>query len=256
MDAHLFNTNTKLVDYRNDAWRVVESQEEKATLNIVDSIEEQELLEAMLDSVKPAYREGTQGMHYLLKTAFRYPPLKYGSRFGSQLMPSYFYGSESFETALCETAYYRFMFLQHMGVPYQAPIRSEYSLFKVTVASESCLNLASRTYKGISPQLTNPQSYTYTQQIGEWAREQQPPAEIIRFYSARKTNAVNLAIAEPKAIRSRQPRELRQWLCLTKWNETKPQDSSVSFRSRESKEIYEFRLSDFSNKSGQFLQVS
>ena len=69
MDAHLFNTNTKLVDYRNDAWRVVESQEEKATLNIVDSIEEQELLEAMLDSVKPAYREGTQGMHCLLYTS-------------------------------------------------------------------------------------------------------------------------------------------------------------------------------------------
>ena len=255
MDAHLFNANTKLVDYRNDAWRVVESQEEKATLNIVDSINEQELLEAMLDSAKPAYRQGTQGMHYLLKTAFRYPPLKYGSRFGSQLMPSYFYGSESFETALCETAYYRFMFLEHMSVPYQAPIRSEYSLFRVTVASPNCLDLASPRYKEIHTQLTDPKSYAYTQKIGQWASEQQPSVDIIRFYSARKPKAVNLAIAEPKAIRSRQPRELRQWLCLTTWNEEKPQDSSVSFRSRESKEIYEFKHRDFSNQAGQFLQV-
>ena len=255
MDTRLFNANTPLVDYRSDAWRVVESQEEKATLNIVDSIEEQELLEAMLDAAKPAYREGTQGMHYLLKTAFRYPPLKYGSRFGTQLMPSYFYGSESFETALCETAYYRFIFLEHMSVPYHAPIRSEYSLFRVTVASQNCLDLASQTFSEIEPQLTDPQSYAYTQKIGQWASEHQPPADIIRFYSARKPKAVNLAIAEPKAIRSRQPKELRQWLCLTKWNEEKPQNSNVSFRSRESKEIYEFKRGGFSNQVGEFWQV-
>ena len=127
--------------------------------------------------------------------------------------------------------------------------------FRVTVASPNCLDLASETFKEIEPQLTDPQSYAYTQKIGQWASEHQPSVDIIRFYSARKAKAVNLAIAEPKAIRSRQPKELRQWLCLTKWNDEKPQDSSVSFRSRESKEIYEFKRSGFSSGVGVFLQV-
>ena len=120
----LFNENTKLQSYRSNAWRVVESQEEVATLSVVDDMDEQTLLEEMLDEVKPKYRPTTQGMHYLFKTAFRYPPLKWGSRFGTTLMPSYFYASESVETALCECAYYRFLFLQDMQAPYEKPVCS------------------------------------------------------------------------------------------------------------------------------------
>lgn len=256
MDASLFNSKTKLVSYRSEVWRVVESQEDAATLGIVDSLEEQDVLEVMLDQVKPAYRQGTEEMHYLLKTAFRYPPLKYGSRFGTQTMPSYFYASEEFETALCETAYYRFLFLEHMQSAFQPPIRSEYSLFKVTVGSDFCLDLSLPKFKNEYAYLTDPQSYSYTHKVGQWAANRKPPAEVIRFYSARRANAKNLAIAEPKTIRSKQPRELRTWLCLTKCNSEKPLASSVSFRSRESAEVHQFKRADFCDQNGQFLIVA
>lgn len=255
MDAALFNAKTKLHEYRGDAWRVVESQEAVATSQIVDSFAEQDVLETLLDDAKPPYRKGTEGLHFLIKTVFRYPPLRYGSRFGTQLMPSYFYASEAFETALCETAYYRFLFLEHMESPYEAPIRSEYSLFRVTVGSENCLDLTIPKFNKVQPQLVDPQSYIYSQSVGQWALEQELGVEIIRFYSARKSNGVNLAISEPKAIRSRQPRELRQWLCLTKWNSQQQGESSVSFRSRESADIYEYQRHSFCDKSGRFLFV-
>ena len=256
MDAELFNSETSLSQYRNDAWRAVESQEHVATLDIVDSLDEQYLLEAMLDKAKPRYRHGTENMHYLLKTAFRYPPLKYGSRFGSQLMPSYFYASELLQTALCESAYYRFLFLEHMETVYEAPIRSEYSLFKVSVATQDCLDLTANIFEPVHAQLVDPQNYGYSQSVGKWAIEKEPAIDVIRFYSARQAQATNLAVATPTAIRSRQPRELRSWLCLTRWDRDEPGDSNVSFRSRESQEIYQFSRSQFCDEVGRFLQVA
>jgi len=192
----------------------VESQEAVATSQIVDSFAEQDVLEAMLDAAKPQYRKGTEGLHYLLKTAFRYPPLEYGSRFGTQLMPSYFYASEEFQTALCETAYYRFLFLEHMQSAYEAPIRSEYSLFRVTVGTENCLDLTAANFKKFKSQLADPQSYHYSHSVGQW-----------------------------------------QWLCLTRWYAEQPEKSSVSFRSRESADIYEYQRSEFCDRDGRLLVV-
>ena len=63
-------------------YRLVESQEQIATLGYVDTLEEQTLLEEMLETTKPPYPFTTEDFHYLLKTPFRYPPLKWGSRFG------------------------------------------------------------------------------------------------------------------------------------------------------------------------------
>ena len=256
MDAQLFNSKTTLETYRSEVWRAVESQEDAATLGIVDSLAEQDALEAMLEQAKPAYRVGTEQMHYLLKTAFRYPPLKYGSRFGTQFMPSYFYASEQFKTALCETAYYRFLFLEHMQNAYQAPVRSEYSLFKVTVSSNACLDLTMTKFNKVKNELADPQSYARSHQVGKWAMDRVPPAELICFYSARRTHAKNVAIAEPRVIRSKQPRGLRSWLCLTTWDVQNPLNSNVSFRSRESPEVHLFQRRDYCDSEGRLLMVA
>ncbi|WP_206045364.1 hypothetical protein [Oceanicoccus sagamiensis] len=52
--------------------RVVESQEQVATNHLVDTLEEQHLLEQMLEENKPGHSH--KGLHYLLATPFRYPP--------------------------------------------------------------------------------------------------------------------------------------------------------------------------------------
>lgn len=248
LDATLFNKETPLTQYQSDVWRVVESQERAATLQIVDDLAEQELLEQLLDVSKPVYRAGTEHMHYLLKTAFRYPPLPWGSRFGTRLMPSYFYASEAVSTALCECAYYRFMFFQDMQEPYDAAIRSEFNVFTVEVDAAHCLNLVAPTFAEVNAQISNPCSYQSAQVVGAWAFEQ-GNVDVIRFRSARDLNGVNVALANPAAIRSQKPKTHQRWLCLSK-----PQ--SVSFNSRDSAVSYVFKLANFCDAQGLFLRAN
>src|SRR5450631_122879 len=78
------------------AWRAVEDQSVNATHKLVDSDAEQTLLEALIDGAKPPWpaSERMRGLHYLLSTPFRYPPLRHGSRFGTRAERGIFYGSE------------------------------------------------------------------------------------------------------------------------------------------------------------------
>lgn len=233
----LFNEQTRLCSYSDKVWRMVETQETAATLKLVDSMEEQSVLEQLLDEVKPPYRSGTEDMHYLLKTAFRYPPLKYGSRFGTRLMPSFFYASEEFETVLAETAYYRFVFLHDMQQAYDHGFDSNHSMFSVTLKSTTCLDLCTESYKPIASEIAAPQGYAVCQAIGDWAVNQ-AGAELIRYPSARRQNAVNIAVAEPSSIRSKAPNTRQAWLCRTS-------EEKISFSCREARFPHTFFLEQF-----------
>jgi hypothetical protein len=59
---------------RITAWRVVEAQHEVSTRKLVDSADEQALLETLIERVKPP-AVGSARQHYLLTTPFRHPPL-------------------------------------------------------------------------------------------------------------------------------------------------------------------------------------
>ncbi len=225
LDSRLFNPKTKLSFYSCDVWRMVECQETAATLSLVDTIDEQLLLEDLIDRVKPNYRTGTENMHYLLKTAFRYPPLKYGSRFGSRKMPSFFYASEEQKTVLAEVAYYRFIFLDDMDEPYPGVIDSKHAMFAVRVTSKACLDLAENIYQTIREDLIHPSDYSACQAIGDWAINEKA-VDIIRYESARKLAFHNVAVAQPATIRSPNPKALQNWLCRTESN-------CISFSSRE-----------------------
>ncbi len=91
------------------AWRVVEGQHILSTRALVDSAAEHDLLEALLDDSKPPLPNGREfaGLHHLLFTPFRYPPLRHGSRFGVRQERGLWYGAEALETAQAEHAYYR-----------------------------------------------------------------------------------------------------------------------------------------------------
>src|SRR5512140_435060 len=97
-----------------EPWRTVEAQHVVSTRALVDSLEEQALLEQLLDDAKPPVPPGPEfaGLHYLLATPFRYPPLAWGSRFGRRHERGIWYGSESCETALAELSYYRLLFFE------------------------------------------------------------------------------------------------------------------------------------------------
>jgi len=247
-DQALFNSRTRLQDFQAKVWRVVESQETIATLSLVDNMHEQGILETLLDDIKPAYRQGTDNMHYLIKTAFRYPPLKHGSRFGKRTQASYFYASLNVETALIETAYYRFLFLLDMQNEYTKPLDSEHTVFSVSVKSERCLNLRAKRYKKIRQELIHPCDYAMTQAIGEWAVNQKQ-VEVIEFESARRLETSNVAISEPRCIRSRKPLDYQKWLCRSSL-------SQVSFNSRERQTPLVIARKSFLDKQGKFQSIN
>ena len=213
LDKALNELNT-LTSYSRSVFRIVETQEQAATVRLVDDLEEQYALELMLDLVKPDYREGTEQLHYLISSPFRYPPLKYGSRFGSIMMPSYFYASEAIQTALTEFAYYRFSFFHDMKEAFSSPVISEHMTFSVKVESDALADLTSIEDNDVNALLVSPVNYSFTQQLGQHLVEDWR-AEAIRFYSARCKNGVNLAISLPSAITSNSPEDQCNWICQT-----------------------------------------
>ena len=78
-------------EFRHAIWRVVEAQHVASTMNLVDTLEEQALLEDLLEGSKPPLPHDIEGLHYLLATPFRYPPrAPHGSRFRSAADPCAF----------------------------------------------------------------------------------------------------------------------------------------------------------------------
>lgn len=201
-------------EYQRQVNRLVETQEFSATTTLVDDLDEQFELEQMLEGIKPRYRQGTQGMHYLLKTPFRYPPLKHGSRFGTRLLPSFFYAAEHVETTLAEVAYYRFVFLSDMQRPYDKVIKSEHLMYWVDIHSTQIIDLSGPQLTPFASALRDPADYRFCQQVGQWLT-QQIQVDGIRYASARSDSGCNLALYSPDAIVSAKPYQQQNWLCLS-----------------------------------------
>lgn len=200
-------------------YRVVESQEEIATTELVDNIEEQMRLEALLERSKPPRPEGTEDLHYLLATPFRYPPLKYGSRFGRPFEKSLFYGAMTVNTALAEAAFYRFVFINDMVSPYPRPLKTLHTLFATRMRTSRGIRLQDNAWADLHEDLTHPARYDACQQLGTAMREF--GIEGFQFLSARARQAdlyrlpysptngmegVNAALFSPQALKDRKPR--------------------------------------------------
>lgn len=201
-----------LTGYANSVCRMVETQEYAATTSLVDDLEEQAILEQILDDFKPSYADDTQDLHYLISTPFRYPPLKYGSRFGTITEPSYFYASESIQTCLAEAAFYRFYLIDGTQTPFPKVIQSEHSLFFVQVSSNHALDLTQISDTEIQNQLTDPASYALTQKVGLQARKD--GADLLRYFSARsQEQGINVAIDNHTIIQSKKPEDKIEYIC-------------------------------------------
>lgn len=194
-------------------YRLVESQEQVATLGYVDTLEEQALLEEMLETVKPPSPDHTANLHYLLKTPFRYPPLKWGSRFGRVHEPGIFYGGGSIAVTLAESAYYRFVFWHSMdGKPVKDRIRSEHTLFSVSYLSDKGVCLQNEPFDRFSALLISQNNYIQSQLLGTAMRE--AGVEAFEYQSARDNlHGICVGMFTPKSFRSKRPEDKSQWLC-------------------------------------------
>ncbi len=195
-----------------DAWRVVESQSLIATRKLVDSDAEQELLEELIDGVKPPVPDGPdfRGLHYLLFTPFRHPPLRHGSRFGTRAERGIFYGSKDLPTCLAEVAYYRLLFLEGTAAAL-APVTVELTAFAAAVRARRGADLTRRPFDTHEAELASPSSYEVTHQVGAALRA--AGVDAFLFLSARTPRrGVNVALFVP-AFARRSPRGLQTWIC-------------------------------------------
>jgi hypothetical protein len=202
------------VPLTGDIFRLVESQEQVATNSLVRTLAEQALLEDLIEASKPNVPSSAHGLHYLLSTPFRYPPLPWGSRFGRRFEPSLFYASRTRDTVLAESAYYRFVFWSGMQTPPGASLDTRHTMFTVAIDASHGLQLHSPPFDAFAADLTHRRDYSATQALGSALRE--AGIEAIEYRSARDPQAgINVALFTPAALGSRQPAILDEWLCTT-----------------------------------------
>lgn len=194
---------------RLSPWRVVEAQHQVSTRKLVDSADEQILLEELIERVKPADRTGGR-WHYLLATPFRYPPLRHGSRFGGRHEPGIWYGSESQRTAFAEIAYYRFIFLEGTHADLGA-LTTQLTAFTVRARSAKGIDLIATPFDAHRKSIASPSRYDATQSLGGAMRA--AGVELFRYPSARETGGVNVGIFVPSVFGGAKPRGFETWHC-------------------------------------------
>lgn len=217
--------------------RLVESQEQVATNALVRTLAEQALLENLLETSKPPLDSGALHLHYLLATPFRYPPLPWGSRFGSRFEPSLFYAARSVDTVLAESAFYRCVFWSGMASPPPAPLETLHTLFAVDIATTRGLRLHAPPFEEFQRALADPCHYGATQALGSAMREAGIAA--FEYVSARDPQrGHNVALFTPRAFARPAPASLDEWLCET-------QADRVAYYSRHGGGIREFTRETF-----------
>lgn len=201
---------SELRPLRLSPWRVVEAQHQVSTRKLVDTAEEQILLEELIDRAKPP--DLTRGrMHYLLATPFRYPPLRHGSRFGGRHERGIWYGSEQRRTAFAEVAYYRLLFLEGTRANLE-PVTTQLTAFTVRAHTKRGVDLVAPPFDAHRRTIASPTRYDATQVLGRDMRE--AGVELFRYPSARDVEGgVNVAAFTPSVFGAARPRGLETWHC-------------------------------------------
>ncbi len=190
--------------YENEIYRIVEGQYFIATRKLVDSDEEQRILEEVLDQSKPqVVTSNSRGeLHYLLYTPFRYPPLRSGGRFHTRIEQSIFYGSEELMTAMTEVAYGRFLFARHSEAEFK-PMQVPYTHFLSKVRSSRSLLLTVAPFDVHRSHISHPASYAHSQSIGSAMRKSR--VELFTYYSARNKGSINVGLFSTEAFCNNKP---------------------------------------------------
>jgi hypothetical protein len=193
-------------------WRIVEAQHVLSSRDLVESREEHELLESLLEKSKP---KCTSFKHYLINTSFRYPPLKYGSRFGYSFEPSLWYGSINLETAFAEVAYYRLKFFNDTEADLGF-IELLMTAFKAYIKTAQGIDLTEQPFKTYQDKISNKISYEHSQVLGSEMRKAN--IEVFIFTSARDLKGgKNVAVFTPEVFKQKNKQyitNMQNWRCI------------------------------------------
>ncbi len=191
-----------------ECWRAVEAQHRVSTMVLVDTVDEQALLERLLEESKPALRSDQQALHWLLFTPFRYPPLPSGSRFRGPGDPGVFYGADVQRTACAELGYWRWrLLLDSPALTSIDPMQQ--TLFKTPVRARS-IDLRTPPLSHRRKHWTDRSNYAACQELAREARD--AGIQMIRYQSVRDPDAGGCAaLLSHTAFTSNVPLESQTW---------------------------------------------
>ena len=226
-------------------WRIVENQEQAATRRITRSAAAQSRLEELLDQNKPAYLPGSEHLHWLLKTPFRYPTLRQGSRFGSPFEPGILYGARELHTAMTESAVYLWLF---RAAPLELGpldrISDGRTAIQFPVSHDRFSDLTADRASDYRSRISDPASYDFSQSLGAQLREAGDAA--IWFFSARAKQGINCAVLDPAAIPGGTVPQESHWQLQL--------DASHCWWGQAGSESFEVRYEDVVDSSGDIPQ--
>jgi hypothetical protein len=190
---------------------VVEAQFRNSTRKLVDSDEEQGVLEQLIDArAKAPVPVGFEDLHYLLYTPFRHPPLRNGSRFGTRQERGILYGARKLPTALAEVAYYRLVFLEGTRADLGA-LTTEHTAFRFGLQAERGADLSEPPFRAFEAEISSKTAYAASQQLGADMRA--AGAQACLYVSARAAGrGLNVAVFE-NVFRPRRPLDEEGWTC-------------------------------------------
>jgi hypothetical protein len=204
-------------------WRGVESQSISATSTLVDSHQEHDVLELLLEASKPplplagigagAAAKG-RARHFLLTTPFRYAP-RHGSRFrpGGQGRHGLWYGARALRAACAEVAYWRMRFIADSAGLLDSRIVTRHTFFMAAVKGRG-IDLMRPPWNAFRAAWTHGGDYAETHRLA--AAVEAAGLQVIQYESARAPGCACLAVFTPDALR--EPRggvdaSRQEWVC-------------------------------------------
>lgn len=201
-------------DLSMPAFRMVETQYIAATMRLVDSADEQQMLEDMLETSKPPLPPQANGLHYLLAAPFRYVP-QTGSRFRAVNSPGIWYGADDAYCACAEIAYWRQRFLLDSAGLMKQSTSTEHSMYEAMVQGRA-LDLLSHPWVLAQKHWMHPSDYTETQKLATLVRDSLSGVTWIRYASVRASDHVCAAVFDPCSLTMvTSDGRYEQWHCHT-----------------------------------------
>ncbi|MDD2545313.1 MAG: RES family NAD+ phosphorylase [Burkholderiaceae bacterium] len=192
-------------------WRGVESQYAVATMRLVDSLAEQELLEQLLEGSKPPIHKD---WHYLLFTPFRYTP-PHAHRFRPAHARGQWYGAVNPVAVCAEIAYWRYRFILDSATLVATELLTEHTLFQAIVQGPS-MDLMQAPWLQKRDLWTHGSDYTATQALA--AEAVRRGVQWLSYESVRAPGEVCAVAFDPDAL-SEPPQGIdatrQSWHCKT-----------------------------------------
>ena len=200
------------------AWRGVEAQHVVSTLRLVDTPQEQDLLEQLLEASKPPTPSSAPAparpKHYLLTTPFRYHPV-HASRFRPARARGQWYGGASLFAACAEVAHWRHQFLMDSEGLQAQVLLTEHSFFKARVRGRA-VDLTAQPWLQNRAAWVHPNDYSATQAVA--AAAQARDVQWLRYESARAPGHACAVVFEANCLSEPKPSldsTLQTWRCKT-----------------------------------------